>query len=89
MTDAQVQQRACGYILHVINVHLFLDATDMVHLKWAPFPEEFDVCGLMSWGKIVLVCVYRELYQVSTMDTMQLSDCQTLLQVNINPTICV
>jgi len=42
-------------------MHLFLDAIDMVHLKWAPFPEEFDDCGLMSWGKIV-VYVYRELY---------------------------
>ena len=43
--------------------------------------EDLDVCDAMSWGSAVLAYLYKELYRISTMETTQLPDCQTLLHV--------
>jgi len=46
--------------------------------------EDFDACGAMFLGSVILAYLYRELYKISTMQTSQFRDPQTLLQVKRN-----
>jgi len=50
-------------------------------LRWLPLLEDFDACGAMSWGRAVLAFLYRELYKVAMMQTIQFQGHNTLLQV--------
>ena len=72
LTDVQTQQHARAYILYMIETTLFSNySTNMTYLKWWPLLEDFDACGVMSWGSVVLAFLYRELYKVSLMRTSQ------------------
>ena len=82
LIDVQAQQHACAYILHMIDTTLFLDYfTNKVYLRWLPLLEDFDACGAMSWGHVVLAFLYMELYKVSTMRISEFCGRGTLLQV--------
>jgi len=82
LINVQVQQHSRAYILHMISTTLFSDYfTNKVYLIWLPFLEDFDACGAMSWGHVVLAFLYMELYKVSTMRISEFCGRGTLLQV--------
>ena len=75
LIDVQAQQHARACILHMIDTTLFSShSTNMVYLRWLPILEDCDACGAMPWGSDVLTFLYKELYKVSTMWTLQFVD---------------
>ena len=79
-TDLDAQQHARAYIFQIIGTTMFPDySTNLVPLRWLPLLEDFDACGVMSWGSTVLAFLYRELYKVATMQTTQIQGHSTLL----------
>jgi len=51
---------------------------------WLSLLKDFDVCGAMSSDSAALAYLYRDLHKISTMETMQLHGCQTLLYVKLS-----
>ena len=81
-TDVYVQHHARAYILHMIFTQLFLDySKKKVYVRWVTLLEDFDICGAMSWGSVVLTYLYRFLYSVSIMQTSLFGEHNELLQV--------
>jgi len=61
---------AFSYIFNMIGTTFFPDySTNMVYLRLLPLFEDFDACGTMSWGSVVILFFYRKLYKVFTTRT--------------------
>ena len=70
LTNVQAQQHAHAHILHMISTTLFQNySINRVYLRWLSLLKDFDACGAISWGIVVLLFLYKELYKISTMRT--------------------
>ena len=67
LTDVQGQKHARAYIFDMISITMFLDyCTNRVQFRWLPLLENFDACGAMFWGSVMLTYLYMEPFKVTS-----------------------
>ncbi|KAH7865052.1 hypothetical protein Vadar_001673 [Vaccinium darrowii] len=80
-TQAQIEQQARGYILHLIGGILAPDNTLHVHLCYLKLLEDLEVAGQYSWGSACLASLYRYLCHSSEAKNQDAGGMFVLLQV--------
>ena len=69
-----------AYILWLLGGFLMADAsTSRVSLKWLLLLRDFSETGRLSWGYVLLVTLYRQLYRNVKYSAVNISKCLALL----------